>query len=383
MRILWYSNAPWCSTGYGGQTALICKYLPRLGHDIAVVANFGLRGKTLSVEGIPVYPAGTERYSNDVVKAYADEWKADVVVSLYDVWPLSFARAENWDKPWVAWTPVDHETPPLDVFDSLQYAKYTISISEHGQRVLSDVGIKASFIPHGIETDHFAPGDQMEARRAAGLDIGSAFLVGMVAANKHYPSRKCIPQALAAFRGLKDVTTNAVLYLHMIDDERQEGVNVRHICKSLGLDIGTDVLFANPYRLHMGFDSDAMVNLFRSFDVLLNPSIGEGFGIPIIEAMACGTPVIGTNGTSMRELISGAGWVVSGEPWWSPQGAWQTLPRVQEIEHALEAAYLLKNCDTKSWGTKREISRQRAEAFDFERRVAQEWNNFLSGMAAQ
>lgn len=45
-----------------------------------------------------------------------------------------------------------------------------------------------------------------------------------------------------------------------------------------------------------------LVQIYNAADVLLYPSLYEGFGIPIIEAMACGTPVITSNTTSMPEV---------------------------------------------------------------------------------
>jgi glycosyltransferase involved in cell wall biosynthesis len=45
-----------------------------------------------------------------------------------------------------------------------------------------------------------------------------------------------------------------------------------------------------------------MAHLYNSLDVLMNASSGEGFGVPIIEAQACGVPVLTHNATSMTEL---------------------------------------------------------------------------------
>jgi glycosyltransferase involved in cell wall biosynthesis len=67
--------------------------------------------------------------------------------------------------------------------------------------------------------------------------------------------------------------------------------------------------------------------------------MGEGFGVPIIEAQACGTPVIVTDWTSMPELV-GAGWAVDGDPYYRPPSvAFWKVPAIAEIINALEQAY--------------------------------------------
>jgi glycosyltransferase involved in cell wall biosynthesis len=50
--------------------------------------------------------------------------------------------------------------------------------------------------------------------------------------------------------------------------------------------------------------------IYSMADVFLYPSLRESFGIPMLEAMACGTPVITSNTSSMPEVSGGAAKIV-------------------------------------------------------------------------
>jgi glycosyltransferase involved in cell wall biosynthesis len=54
-------------------------------------------------------------------------------------------------------------------------------------------------------------------------------------------------------------------------------------------------------------DKSTLVQIYNAADVLLAPSLHEGFGITILEAMACGTPVITSNVSAMPEVAGDAG----------------------------------------------------------------------------
>jgi glycosyltransferase involved in cell wall biosynthesis len=89
----------------------------------------------------------------------------------------------------------------------------------------------------------------------------------------------------------------------------------------------------------MGVSDVVMAAIYTRSDVLLSATAGEGFGLPVLEAQACGTPVIVSNFSAQSELV-GDGWVVEVQPQWNPtQLQWFATPMVHSIVQGLERAY--------------------------------------------
>ena len=65
----------------------------------------------------------------------------------------------------------------------------------------------------------------------------------------------------------------------------------------------------NVTFLHDASDNE-LLDAYKTATVLVNPSLYEGFGLPMLEAMKCGTPVICADGGSQREISGGAAEVV-------------------------------------------------------------------------
>lgn len=63
-------------------------------------------------------------------------------------------------------------------------------------------------------------------------------------------------------------------------------------------------------NLH-GIDDGGLAALMRGADVLCLPSLSEGFGLPVIEAMACGTPVVVSDRGSLPEVTGDGGVIVA------------------------------------------------------------------------
>lgn len=346
MRILWVGNAPWSPSGYGEQTALFAPRLRDLGHDVAIAANYGLQGMVQEWRGIPVYPADGD-WNNRALGAYVEHHRADLVIVLHDAWPM---RPDEWEPgpPVAIWTPVDHYPIPPAVLGVVRHERIRpIAMSQFGFAQMKTFQLDPLYVPHGVDTSVFRPQPDIRAdvRRELGIPE-NAFLVGMVAANKGSPQlpRKAFPQVFDAFRRFRMANPEVDSWLYVHSDalplSAGTGINLSTLAHVLGLQ--DCVRFPPPNIWHLPISNDTLAHLYQAFDVLANPSMGEGFGIPVLEAQACGIPVITSNHSAMPELTR-AGWLVEGDPWWDPlQDSFFIVPFIDSIAAALEDAYNLR-----------------------------------------
>ena len=69
----------------------------------------------------------------------------------------------------------------------------------------------------------------------------------------------------------------------------------------------------SPYAkdiIRTGYLSESdKLDLYRGASAFAFPSLYEGFGLPVLEAMSCGTPVIASNTSSLPEVVGDAGWL--------------------------------------------------------------------------
>jgi glycosyltransferase involved in cell wall biosynthesis len=248
-----------------------------------------------------------------------------------DIWvldPRVWSRLNT-----VSWVPVDHQPCPGPVRNFIENSgAMPIAMSKFGRDQLAD--FDPLYVPHGIDTKVLRPIDKAEAREKTGMPE-DAFIVGMVAANKGKPSRKCFQEALQAFAIFRERHDDAILYLHTDLTGDEDILSLKE-----SLQIPDDaVRMADQYRINLQPLPPAMMaRVYSTFDVLLNPSAGEGFGVPIIEAQACGVPAIVTDFSAMKE-VCGAGWKVGCRADWTGQRSWQARPNVEEIVASLEECY--------------------------------------------
>lgn len=340
LRILWHSGTPFVQRHYSVQTVRNVRALARLGHTMAYATMNGHAAGLMTYEGLPVYPPGRQQQALDVLPQHARHFGADLILTHYDPWPIPADAMP--DVPWLLWFPVDCEPISPGNAHVLRHHAVTraVGISRFSQRMAQHAGIDAAYVPHSVDTALYAPRNRVDARQMLGWPQ-DRFIVGMVAANLDY-NRKAFGQQMAAVRELQRRHGDVLLYLHTNQRAYPGAPGLDLVALALDLGFSRDsLIFPEPYAYEMTFDEPAMVALYNAFDVLLSVSAGEGFGVPVLEAQACGTPVI-VGAWSGTEELGWSGWQVEKEdstPLWLPTSAYHRIPHIGAIVEALEAAY--------------------------------------------
>lgn len=353
LAITWYSNAIWAETGYGTQSKQAVSRLHRDGHHVAVASNYGLQATRLIYDGIPHYPMGVEETSSDVIEPTFRHWskqKPDLTalcIALYDAWPL--LRSPAWDRmPVGIWTMVDALPVPPNVLAFLEKPNVTpLAASKYAHRQILAADVDALYVPMAIDTKVYKPtatfhdGNRaVTGREMMGIDE-DRFVVSCINANKSGTllHRKAWGENLQAFARFAKRHDDAVLYVHTEKYGRYGGIAFDPIIESLGIK-PHQIQIVNQWALQIGIPNEAMAALYSATDVLLAPTMGEGFGLTVLEAGACETPAIVSNFTCQPELVSEGSLMVGGQMFWnSGQAAWQQIPSVDQIVDALEQSY--------------------------------------------
>jgi len=298
MRILWVSDSPLVPSSYGLQTHELVTRLIDVGHEIRVLGatyvGAPLQRGNYTVVGGPVVSHGTENLLNHVLN-----YKPDIVVTFKDVFAYQEDVLRRLPVPWCPIIPIDTEPLGVETRQRLRFATQPVAITQNGQALLRDAGVHSLYAPLGIDTKFFTPGNKQESRERLNLPP-EALVFGFVGANQSWPSRKSLDGIITAWAAFLEAVPDAVLYLHTDASPQAGGINVDMIVQLMGIP-AKNLRVTSRFEYGVGVDAEFVRDIYRASDILLNPAMGEGFGLPVVEAQACGTPVITNNFTAMRE----------------------------------------------------------------------------------
>ena len=153
-----------------------------------------------------------------------------------------------------------------------------VAVSANTRRYLPGIG---HIIPNGVDLSRFCPGNVEKSSHPSILFVGTLH------------GRKRGAMLLDLFqREIRPALPDAELWAVCGDEMEADGL---HCCGRVGM--------------------ERLIELYRKAWVFCLPSTYEGFGVPYLEAMACGTPVVATPNPGAREVTCEGrwGWLASDE----------------------------------------------------------------------
>ena len=367
-KVLWLGDAG-SHTGFARVTHAIGERLVSdYGHDVHVLAinydggdpvdtNLKLHVPTTKVQS-DIY--GQSRFTELLAKI-----EPDVVVMLND--PnivLDLILRNKYDiqhillryRPILAYVPIDGYNHPRAWFDALHKTTRPIAMSQHGQREMTvpvepDGDLKVpDLIYHGVDHDRFFPVDlkhplklsngetirsKTEAKKQFGWDKND-FIVLRVDKNS---GRKDYPASWKALVPFMHRHKNVRVHFHCQGDGLEHGLDIKSM---LSRDPDTNERFSLPNNLNTwyGWPEEDLVALYNAADVFISTSRGEGFGLTIAEALACGVPVIAQNVSAIPEIVGPGGILIEpSRETTVPSGKDQWLADIDAFTAALERLY--------------------------------------------
>jgi len=228
-----------------------------------------------------------------------------MVVTIHDTAYIHYPQ--HYEKPWLWYTNL--LVPPV-----ARRAAAIIADSEHArqdaQHHLNVPPDKVHAVYPGVDTHRFRPLDPSEtAAVALRYRLNEPFVlhVGNLAV------RKNIPTLLKAVFRLKRANfwrNRRVVLAGGVSPGLPGHAEVRATTERLGLEREVVLLGHVP--------DDDLPAIYNLADAVVMPTLHEGFGLPVLEAMACGRPVIASNCSSLPEVAGDAALLVDprdGEAW--------------------------------------------------------------------
>lgn len=322
LPIAWVSASPVAQTGYGKETREIGYRLVDEGTPVTFIGSFGdfviwggvHEQETPQGKKVTIAPLTDPQSAGDIIeKVYADSYGFKAVIGFMDCFGLEFLNQVKM--PVVGYIPIDGPFT-AKMRDYMRNFHKIISYSKFGYNELLKwyPASKVGYIPHGIDTETFRPlnvNEKDEAREWLEEKYGipkDSFLGVDLSANMG--PRKLLPLLMRTWSRFVKEYDDAHLFLfcnaYMPFPKGYDLISHR-----IDLKMEKHIHFPKTNPIIQPWSDEKLRKLLGAADVFVHNSVAEGFGLPLVETMACGTPPIAPNNSAQTENVVGHGWLVN------------------------------------------------------------------------
>ena len=350
-RVLVVSEAHYLHSGFGTYGNELLKRLAKTNkYELAEFASYGKYSLVNDLDWVfyanmPEDDEKAEGYDPNGAAQFGAwrfdrvclDFKPDIVLSYRDPWMDTFIKSAPV-RPYFHWVwmpTVDSEPQKQEWVHTFAETDALFVYSEFGQRVLEKQATKNLNIigcaSPGIDPNVYKPILNKRAHKESfGLDP-DCFIVGTVMRNQ---KRKLFIELMKSFRifldnAPKELANKTYLYLHtsypekngwdiadgIISTNLSGKVLMTYRCRQCGsFDLGffegpitkctkCGVFASKCPNVTFGLEIPDLVKIYNLFDLYVQYAICEGFGMPQVEAGACGVPVAATNYSAMEDTL--------------------------------------------------------------------------------
>lgn len=292
-------------SGYRNIAISLFTGLAKLGHNVKIV-GINYRGEEHNFP-FSVIPSRDLQEAHAEVNNISLMTNPDVFVCLLDI-PLQiqyFSELKHLQSKMIAVTPLENGPLTPSWAAALMQFKGVFFISELGKQEAIKAGVKkAEHLMVGVDTEFWHPAtpeEKAQIRKGMGI-ADDEFVIMTVAANQE---RKNLSAAMEIVAGVK-ANGHKVKYVLVTQENSPYGWKLRELAVRLG--INQELII-----FERGIPPKDLWGLYAMSDLFLLTSKAEGLGMPILEAMGCGVPVVATDTGAIPELLIERGFIVPPE----------------------------------------------------------------------
>lgn len=296
-------------SGYSNIGMELCRRLASYGHDVKVL-GLGYTGQEHQ-EKFSIIPCNNLQDVGGYMNNLKFIWGVDAAVCALDINHFQeqiYPAAKQLGIKYVCITPLESDPLCVTWANLLNQMDKVFFISQFGADEAKKAGVAAEHIDIGIDTKAWklrTEDEYNQIRSSLGYEKDD-FVILTVADNQE---RKDLGRGMEVAAGLKSKGVS-VKYIMVTREHSQVGWKLYDLAYELGLSSDVRVF-------QSGIPFQDLYMLYCAANAFLLPSKGEGLGLPVMEAMSVGVPVVANRTGAIPELLENErGWIVDWECWY-------------------------------------------------------------------